>query len=565
MAKGVVVALADPPAGLARHLAFDEVGGATARQIGELFRGYQLLVVVAAVPVAVRAIAPHLSNKHTDPAVVALDELGRFATVIAGAHHGGNELSRRVSAFLGSSPVITTGSDSRGRPALDQLPGLTVSNCPPNVQTRINQGAPIRIANPTGIELPPFLADLENAAEPGEQSKGPPVVLVVSDRTSDSGEGDASGFLKTLVAGVGCSSDANSEDINSAVAMAFASAGLHRAAVAKVATITSRIGLLSPALAPLPVIGYPPGSLSEVATPNPSAAVKAAVGTPSVAEAAALLAAGAGAELALPKQVFPRVTVAIARMPRPRGRLNVAGIGPGSLDLATPRALASIREAQYLVGYSGYLDLITTLVRPSQRLLPFPLGAEIDRAEKAVALAAAGSTVTLVTSGDPGVYAMAQLVSERASDSFDLEVIPGVTAANAASAASGAILGHDHAYISLSDLLTPWETIKSRLVAAAQADFVVALYNPRSEGRRWQLDEALAILGERRDPNTPVLLARRLSRPGQSVEVTTISQVNTSKVDMETVVIVGSSTTTRRGELVYTPRGYRLATQIPAP
>ncbi len=560
-----MVALADPPAGLARHLAFDEIAGASARQIGELFDGYRLLVVVAAVPIAVRAIAPHLAGKRSDAAVVAVDELGRFATVITGAHHGGNELCRRVSAFLGSTPVITTGSDSRGLPALDELPGVALHDCPPSVQARINQGAPIRIVNPTGIELPPFLASLASLSEAGEEEAAAPVLLVLSDRAADSGSGDAAGSLKTLVAGVGCSSDATAEEISSALSATFAECGLHLSALARVATIGSRADLIAPAIAPVPVSGFSPEALARIEAPNPSAVVLEAVGTPSVAEAAALLAAGPGAELALPKRVFPKVTVAVARMPRVRGRLNVTGIGPGSLDLATPRAIASIREAQYLIGYSGYLDLIAPVIRTGQRVLPFPLGAEIDRAERAIALAAAGSTVTLVTSGDPGVYAMAQLVAERAAGDFDLEVVPGVTAANAASAAAGAILGHDHAYISLSDLLTPWETIKSRLMAAAQADFVVALYNPRSKGRRWQLDEALAILGERRDPSTPVLLARRLSRPGQSVEVTTLAEIDTATVDMETVVIVGSTTTARRGGLVYTPRGYRLPAGAPAP
>jgi len=181
------------------------------------------------------------------------------------------------------------------------------------------------------------------------------------------------------------------------------------------------------------------------------------------------------------------------------------------------------------------------------------------RAKQAVAEAGAGRNVALVSSGDPGVYAMATIALEVAAESGDdveVEVVPGVPAAQAAAALLGAPLAHDHAVISLSDLLTPWAAVEARLRAAAEADLVVALYNPRSAGRSWQLDAARRILLERRSPDTPVGVVTDAARPGQQVELSTLARLDPATVGMTTCVVVGSSATRIVAGRMVTPRGY---------
>jgi precorrin-3B C17-methyltransferase len=215
-----------------------------------------------------------------------------------------------------------------------------------------------------------------------------------------------------------------------------------------------------------------------------------------------------------------------------------------------------------VLGYGRYLDQCEDLLTPSQEVVRSPIGDEVVRAKQAVAEAGAGRRVALVCSGDPGVYAMATLALEVTAESgggveVEVEVVPGVPAAQAAAALLGAPLAHDHAVISLSDLLTPWSTVEARLRAAAEGDLAVALYNPRSAARSWQLDAARRILLEHRPPDTPVGVVTDAARPGQRVELTTLAQLDTAPVGMTTCVIVGSSATRIAGGRMVTPRGYQ--------
>jgi cobalt-precorrin 5A hydrolase/precorrin-3B C17-methyltransferase len=293
--------------------------------------------------------------------------------------------------------------------------------------------------------------------------------------------------------------------------------------------------------------------------PTPSAVVADAVGTPSVAEAAALLAAGPDAELVVPKQANGVATVAIARRARPAGRLRIVGLGPGTPALRTPAAESAVRHAQVVIGYAPYVDACADLLQPHHEVVRSPIGEEVVRAKQALAEAAGGREVALVCSGDPGVYAMASIALELAADApgVEIETVPGVTAALAASAAVGAPLGHDFATISLSDLLTPWEAIEGRIRAAAAADFALALYNPRSERRTWQLDAARQILLAHRAPSTPVAVVTDATRADEHVRVTTLAELDPSDAGMTTCVLVGASTTRVVDGRVVTPRGYR--------
>jgi cobalt-precorrin 5A hydrolase / precorrin-3B C17-methyltransferase len=251
-------------------------------------------------------------------------------------------------------------------------------------------------------------------------------------------------------------------------------------------------------------------------------------------------------------------TVAVARR-APRGRLTLVGLGPGARDLLSPRAAQALADSGFVVGLDQYVAQVRDLVRPGAVVVESGLGQEEERAAAAVDLARRGHAVALIGSGDAGIYAMASPALEMADDSFDVVGVPGITAALAAAALLGAPLGHDHAAISLSDLHTPWPAIVRRVTAAAEGDFVVTFYNPRSRGRDHQLADALDLLRAHRPPTTPVGLVRDASRPGQRVVLTTLADVRTDDVDMLTVVVVGSSQTVEVAGRMVTPRGYRWA------
>jgi cobalt-precorrin 5A hydrolase/precorrin-3B C17-methyltransferase len=339
----------------------------------------------------------------------------------------------------------------------------------------------------------------------------------------------------------------------------LAEAGLSPASVTALATVDAKAaepGLVAAARQRgWPLLSYPAARLAQLPVPNPSEAALAAVGTPSVAEAAAL----AGADiLAVPKRKSAMATVAIGRI-RPRGRLAVLGLGPGARDLLPPRAVAELRRASVIVGLRQYVDQIRDLLRPGTEILSSDLGAEEERAKAAVDLARAGHAVALVGSGDAGVYAMASpalLQADGAGADIEVVVVPGITASLAAAALLGAPLGHDHAVISLSDLHTPWEVIERRVRAAAEADYVTVFYNPRSQARHWQLGAALTVLAAHRPPGTPAAIVRNASRTGQRVVLTTVAAFDPEAVDMLSLVIVGASTTRVVAGRMVTPRGY---------
>jgi precorrin-3B C17-methyltransferase len=249
----------------------------------------------------------------------------------------------------------------------------------------------------------------------------------------------------------------------------------------------------------------------------------------------------------------------------PAGSLTVVGIGPGRSDWCLPDVADRIAAATDLVGYARYLDLVT--VETAARRHRSGNRVEADRAGFALDLAADGGAVVVVSSGDPGIFAMASAVVEQLDrwpdrwQSVRFEVLPGISAAQALASRVGAPLAHDFCVISLSDVLKPWEIIERRLDAAAGADFVVALYNPASRHRPWQFGRAVERLAAHRRPETPVVVGRDVGRPGEHVEVLTLDRLPDAAIDMRTVIVVGSSTTRMLADRplsarVYTPRWY---------
>lgn len=535
-----------------------------------LWGEYGVLVFVASTGLVVRLIAPLLRAKGSDPGIVVVDDVGHYVIPLLGAHGAGAEAAaRRISAVLGAVPVFTTASTVRGAPALELVAqregwALVDGRRLPAVSAALVCGGPVALyqdaGNPQWAEGLPALERVSSpsAADPSRH-RG---LVVVSDRPVEVPPDPPAVVYcpRTLAVGVGCERGTGPEVVAYAVETALRESGRRRESIAVVATADVKqdepgIRRIAELLA-VPLRSFPLRELARVARrcPTPSAVAERVLGTPGVAEPSALLAAGGG-PLLLPKRVVRvasapgAATVAVARLragERPReGSLRLVGIGPGSPAQMTGAARAALEDAEVVVGYGRYVELVRPLLRGGQRVVESPLGAEAARADLALALAREGYRVALVSSGDPGIYGMAAraLARIRPDDALAVDVSPGVTALLAAAARVGAPLGDDFAALSLSDRLTPREVMRCRLEAVARSDFVVALYNPRSPGRTEPFDLALRILRASRPPETPVALVRAAYRRGERVRITDLGAVTPEEVDMETLVLVGNSAT----------------------
>lgn len=523
----------------------DALGATQAYDVRDLATAWaecDALVVFLATGATVRLLAPLLQDKATDPGVVCVDEGRRFAVALVGGHGGGaNDLAQEVADVLGAEPVVTTATDAVGLPGLDTW-SWPVEGDVARVSRALLDGEPVRLDMPVVHPVPPL-----PVGDSGD------LVLAVTDRVTDA---DVVVRPPSLVLGVGASSGVTVEELDELVTATLAQHGLSARSVSFVATVDAKA--YEPGIVEMcartgwSLVTHPAADLAAVDVPNPSQHPLDAVGTPSVAEAAASL----HGDLVVEKTKSAMATVAVSRI-RPRGRLSVVGLGPGARDLLTPRAVEALRSSSVWVGLDQYVEQVRDLARPGTRFLETALGKEEERAHSAVAEAAKGHAVALLGSGDAQVYAMASPALEVAGDDIDVDVVPGVTAALAAGALLGAPLGHDHASISLSDLHTPWPAIEKRIRAVAEGDLVVSFYNPRSRGRDWQLPKALAILAEHRPATTPVGVVTNASREGQQVHLTTLGELDVELVGMFSLVTVGSSQSTVVADRFVTPRGYR--------
>jgi len=538
------------------------------------FAEYDAVVAVMAAGAVVRILAPLITvgEKSSDPAILVVDEAGRFVIPILGGHAAGaNGLAIELADLLGAEAVITTATDVTGVPGLDDL-GWPVSGDVSGVSRAMLDGEKVTLTSAHRWPLP---ALGENVVEDlgGEITVDHPTIVISDLATQTGGDGTAVLRPPSLVVGMGASRGVSTDEARRLLDEALQDAGLAIESVAAIAT--AQIKGDEQALIELahqlgvPLVTHSAAALDQVTVPNPSEVVRAAVGVPSVSEAAALLGAREclngpeqrgqrPAELIVTKTASAMATVAIARH-RPRGRLAIVGLGPGSRGLLTDAARDELRRASVIVGLDQYVDQIRDLLRPGTEILSSGLGQEEERAHTAVARARDGFAVALIGSGDAGVYAMASPALEVADEAIDVVGIPGVTAALAAAAVLGAPLGHDHCYLSLSDLHTPWPVIERRVRAAAQGDFVLLCYNPRSAKRDWQLGRALELLAEHRPPTTPIGVVRNASRPDQSAILTTIADFDPTVVDMYSLVVIGASQTRIVGGRMVTPRGYRWA------
>ena len=547
----------------------------TADLLAKHWQSGQTLVVIGAVGAVTRLISPLLKGKEYDPAVLVMDPNGTHVIPLLGGHGSGAEQkAREVAAALGASAVITGACATERRLALDafgegwgwrrsgsveqwrtlmqhqgRYQGITVMQ---------HSGQPQWLTN----EISPLITQVNSGA----------AQLLIGSKQSDGCQWHPA----TLWLGVGCERNTSTGLIERAIEATLDAVGLSIDAVAGIASADRKAdepGLLTiTAKRGWPFRTFSCETLAEVPVPTPSDVVRAEMGTPSVAEAAALLAAGDDGVLQQPKCIHRAeagecgaVTVAIAEATTPfapqRGALHLIGSGPGDLSLLSADARQALTQATVWVGYSLYLDLLEPLRRPDQVRMKGQLTREWERCSEALSLAQQGVSVALISSGDSGIYGMAGLALElwlqqTPLDRPDFQVHPGLSALQLAAARVGAPLMHDFCTVSLSDRLTPWPVIQQRLKGAAAGDFVVALYNPRSKGRDWQLAKARDILLEHRSKDTPVALARQLGRADEQSVLTTLDALDPNDVDMLTVVLIGNSSTYCKDNRMVTPRGY---------
>ena len=536
-----------------------------------LFQAGTPVVGVCASGILIRAVAPVLADKTTEPPVLSVSDDGAVIVPLLGGHRGANRMAALIAKAMDATAAVTTAGDVALGVALDEPPlGYRLAN-PENakdVMAKLLSGAGATV---TGNA--PWLADLP---------KGDAVTIAC---TTAPATADLVFHPQQVTLGVGCARNCAPEELHDLVMKTLSDANIAPAALKAIYTLDLKadepaVHALSRAF-DIPVRVFDAAAL-ESETPrleNPSDVVFAEVGTHGVSEAAALAGAGAEGKLIAPKQKTKNATCAVALAPQPitelrgraRGKLSIIGIGPGQHSWRTPEASQLVNEAEELVGYGLYIDLLGPLAYGKQRS-DFPLGGEEDRCRYALERAGEGRNVALICSGDAGIYAMGALVFELLDRSAEelgvsdaarrVEVVstPGVSALQGAAARAGAPLGHDFCAISLSDLLTPREDIIKRLHAAAEGDFVIAFYNPVSMRRRTLLAEARDILLQHRPADTPVMLASSLGRPEEHVRYRRLDALEVDEVDMLTVVLIGSSHSKLaqlgEGPRMYTPRGY---------
>ncbi len=555
------------------------------------------VVAVGACGLVTRLIAPLIGDKQSDPAVLVVDPRGRFVVPLLGGHGaGGDRLAEEIAALVGGQAVLTGAGAALDRLPLDAFGQAwgwrRGSGDWRGLMVNATGGRRPLLCQESGTTLWQGLKadgwEEAGSGAAGDNRDDGRAALVIGPR---SGPG-CRWHPPSLWLGIGCERDTSLPVLERLVADGLDEHGLAREAVAGLASIDRKGD--EPALLALaaqhgwPLRLYDAPTLAAVAVPHPSETVAREMGTPSVAEAAALQAASeAGRPLADPggpdlAGMEPRLlvgkrigraagqergaaTLAVALAARQwapqRGSLHLVGSGPGPIDLLSGDARRALALATVWVGYGLYLDLLEPLRRPDQLRREGRLTEERTRCAEALELARQGLDVALISSGDSGIYGMAGLALELwlqlpLLDRPAFTVHPGLSALQLAAARAGAPLMHDFCTISLSDRLTPWEVIERRLKGAASGDFVVALYNPRSLGRPWQLGRAIELLLEGRPASTPVLLARQLGRAEEALSLHTLGSLPEDRVDMLTLVLVGNSSTWVQDGRMVTPRGY---------
>jgi cobalt-precorrin 5A hydrolase/precorrin-3B C17-methyltransferase len=537
-------------------VAYAELGA----HLRELYTRGTPIVALCAAGIVIRCVAPLLTNKGVEPPVLAVAEDGSAVVPLLGGLAGVNVMAREIAAALEVAPAITTSGELRfGTCVLNPPEGYALAS--------LTQGkrfvSDLLAGESTRIEGDaPWLDDaqLPRASEAR-------LAIRVTPKVWDGGADGLVIHPRSVVAAVSGSGERVADEVHAALE-AHDLAPLSLAALLVPSERMGDVALIEAGS----TLGVPLRFVDADAQdtlPAPSDGQHVTLHAQRLLEAAMRVPYAA-----LQDDAHTDIALALSRAPvdpntvgQTRGSLTVIGLGPGSAELMVPAARTALTEATDILGYETYVKMAGPF-RADQQVHGTDNREEMQRARHAFELASMGRAVVVVSSGDPGVFAMATAVLEAldASDdarwgAVELNIVPGVSAAMATAAQAGAPLGHDFCMLSLSDNLKPWSIIETRLRHAAQADLVMAFYNPISRARPWQLDKALDIVREYRAPATKVVLGRDIGRPGSSLRSTTLGELRSADVDMRTMVILGSSTTRgfargAQGEWVYTPRWY---------
>jgi len=563
--------------------------------IARAFVEYRYLLLLMSTGIAIRMLAPLIKDKHEDPGVVVVDQEGIFAVSLLSGHLGrANTLTHQVAEYLGALPVITTASDIYGTISADILGrelGWKIENTQylTRVSAALVNGEPVGIYQDAGENFQDIIAevptnlkvflDLDELIQSGTK-----YALLITDRILDSCQ---SGRLpentiiyrpRSLVAGIGCNRGIDSRTIEEAVNAVFIDNNLSTQSIRNLATIDLKqdeVGLQEYSIRNnLRVEYFNREQLGTAPVPSPaSSGVLRHVGVPSVCEAAAVISSHG--QVVVPKTSVNRaVTVAVARIPggnilrNTRGKLFIIGTGPGDLAHMSFKARESILQSDVVVGYRTYIDLIRPLL-VQKKVIATGMGSEVERMKTALDLAGKGKIVSVISSGDAGVYGMAGLMGEILAENprkeIDIEVVPGIPSLASSAALLGSPLSNDFACISLSDHLIPREDIYKRIRLAAQGDYVIVIYNPRSRRRPDLLDEARNIILSYRKPDTPVGLVTNAFRKGQTVTITDLDAMTGFEINMNTTVIIGNSQTCSINNWMSTFRGYHKKYEVKMP
>ncbi|VXC68332.1 precorrin-3B C(17)-methyltransferase [Pseudomonas sp. 8O] len=497
-----------------------------------LYRAGEPLVALCAAGIVIRSLAPLLAEKGAEPPVLALAEDGSAVVPLLGGLAGVNRLAHEIAAHLGVTAAITTSGELRfGTCLLEPPAGYALADLQQGKRfvSDLLGGETVRIEGQA-----PWL---EAAQLPVDKAASRVIHITAEARPAQPDE---------LLIHPRC-----------------AAALIERPGAELLARLQQALTAANLAPQALAVLLADKGWMANAELHATAQELKLPLRF--IHSTSALPAEhhiGDGLRLLLDEQPLD-----IERLGQRRGRLSVVGLGPGAAEHMTPAVRRALDEAEDLLGYDTYVKMAGPL-RAEQRLHPSDNREELQRAAHAFELAATGRRVVMISSGDPGVFAMAAAVMEalespqnNAWHGVELEVLPGVSAALATAAKAGAPLGHDFCLISLSDNLKPWAVIEKRLQHAAIADLAMAFYNPISKARPWQLGRALELLRQHREPQTLVVLGRDIGRPAEALRSLTLGELTPEMVDMRTLVIIGSSQTRRfpradGGEWVYTPRWY---------
>ncbi|WP_236194652.1 precorrin-3B C(17)-methyltransferase [Pseudomonas glycinae] len=513
--------------------------GATLRA---LYQQDTPIIALCAAGIVIRTLAPLLLEKGNEPPVLAVAEDGSAVVPLLGGLGGVNVMAREIAAALEVAAAITTSGELRfGTCLLNPPGGYTLGDLEQGKRfvSDLLAGHSVRIDGAA-----PWLEQAQLPEDPRAQRS-----IHVGSAAREASASELLIYPRSVAVAVG----ADVADLPDAIRNALQQSGVAIQSLA--CLVAADIQMASPALREAALeLGVPlrfVAPASDIAELSRNAVPDARIITTSH-------------DLAIAVAEQP---LDVSQVGRPRGRLAVIGLGPGAAELMVPAVKAELARATDVLGYETYVRMAGPF-RADQVQHCTDNREEMQRARHAFRLAAQGRSVIVVSSGDPGVFAMAAAVLEALHEStdpawhsVDLEILPGVSASLATAAQAGAPLGHDFCVMSLSDNLKPWSIIEKRLDLAAEADLALAFYNPISRARPWQLGRALEIVAQHRAPLTPVVLGRDIGRPGQTLRVTTLGAVTPEQVDMRTMVLIGSSTTcifarAEGGEWVYTPRWY---------